>query len=109
MTVSDVGFRASGSRPHFYPKWVVLYIGIPFIRVPYYDGDPCRDPNLENYPPPHPPPKKKKKKKRILVICYSRQRSGLRVQALGLRWGVSAVWASWYLCLSLRVHVPKYG
>ena len=34
--------------------WVVFQIRVPlgslFIRVPYYIGDPKRDPDLENYP-----------------------------------------------------------
>ena len=36
--------------------WVVLQNRVPFrllftkVRVPYYFGDPRRDPNLENYP-----------------------------------------------------------
>ena len=35
--------RSSSSRPLF---------GVLFMRVPYYIGDPKRDPNLENYPYP---------------------------------------------------------
>ena len=49
MRVSEQG-RNLASRK----IWVVLQLRVPFrvlfIRVPYYIGDPKRDPNFDNYP-----------------------------------------------------------
>ena len=48
VPLKSLGFRVPLKSP------VVLFLRVPFIRVPYKSGDLKRDPNLENYT--HMPP-----------------------------------------------------